>query len=264
MKSICEDLKIEYNDLDAVVAGLDEEAWDLTTPFYGWTIKDEISHLAYYDAAALQSLTDREVFITGFEALLGSMKPGDDFNEEINTRGRQKPIQDLLTSWCTAREHLVAELEKRDARDRLAWYGPDMSARSFTTARLMEIWAHGQDILGALGLRRQPTARLRHIAHMGVATYGWSFVNRQMEVPKGDVRVELSGPSNALWTWGPEDALNAVKGDAEAFCLVVTQRRNVADTNLVIRGSAAHRWMTIAQAFAGPPADPPEPGNRTI
>jgi hypothetical protein len=33
----------------------------------------------------------------------------------------------------------------------------------------------------------------------------------------------------------------------------VTQRRNVADTGLLISGETATDWMSVAQAFAGPP-----------
>ena len=52
---------------------------------------------------------------------------------------------------------------------------------------------------------------------------------------------------------GRGDAGGSVSGPALDFCLVVTQRRNLADTDLVIRGDAAKEWMEIAQAFAGPP-----------
>jgi len=44
-----------------------------------------------------------------------------------------------------------------------------------------------------------------------------------------------------------------VTGTALDFCLVVTQRRNVADTGLVVTGTLAEEWIGIAQAFAGPP-----------
>ena len=264
MQSICLDLKAEYEELDQCVAQLDEDSWNLVTPFYGWTIKDEISHLAYYDTAATDSLISREVFLKGFEDLLKSMKPGDDLFDEINARGRKLSNQDLLASWRATREQVITGLLKLDPKDRLPWYGPDMSARSFATARIMEVWAHGQDIFDALNIHRKPTDRLRHIAHMGVATFGWSFINRQMEVPAEYVRIELLGPANDLWTWGPENAANRVKGPAEDFCLVIAQRRNVADMNLTITGDAATQWMAIAQAFAGPAADPPEPGSRIL
>jgi len=263
MHAICKDLKAEYDELDNIVANLDEKEWHLVTPFYNWSIKDEISHLVYYDEAALQSLTGREEFMAGFEALLGSMKPGDDLFDEINVRGRAIPEKELLASWRATRKDIVARLEKQEPKDRLAWYGPDMSARSFATARIMEIWAHGQDVLDALGLIRQPTPRLKHIAHMGVATCGWSFINRQMQPPDAEIRVNLTGPANESWTWGPEGVPDSITGDAEGFCLVITQRRNIADTNLLVKGDVAQRWMAIAQAFAGPAADPPAPGERT-
>jgi uncharacterized protein (TIGR03084 family) len=126
----------------------------------------------------------------------------------------------------------------------------------------METWAHGQDIADALHIVRPGTDRLRHIAFLGVSTFKWSFKNRQLPVPDESVRVSLTSPSDELWVWGPEDADNAVSGTALDFCLVVTQRRNPADTGLKIQGDIAGQWIQIAQAFAGPPADGPVPGAR--
>jgi hypothetical protein len=51
-----------------------------------------------------------------------------------------------------------------------------------------------------------------------------------------------------------------VAGAAVDFCLVVTQRRHVADTELRVEGPAAEEWMRIAQAFAGPPGPGRKPG----
>ncbi|HXP57166.1 MAG TPA: wyosine base formation domain-containing protein, partial [Streptosporangiaceae bacterium] len=61
------------------------------------------------------------------------------------------------------------------------------------------------------------------------------------------------------WTWGPDGAIDRVAGTALDFCLAVTQRRNLADTGLVVTGPVADQWMSIAQAFAGPagPGRPP-------
>jgi uncharacterized protein (TIGR03084 family) len=129
---------------------------------------------------------------------------------------------------------------------------------------MMETWAHGQDVADTLGIRRKPTDRLRHVAHIGVTTFGWSHVNRGLKVPEVAVRVELTGPSGDLWTWGPEDAKESVKGPAEDFCLVVVQRRHVDDTALQVKGDTARNWMHIAQAFAGPPVTGPKPGERVI
>jgi uncharacterized protein (TIGR03084 family) len=128
-----------------------------------------------------------------------------------------------------------------------------MSAASSVTARLMETWAHGQDIADALGTARTATARLRHVAHLGVRTLGFSFMLRGQPVPSAPVRVELTGPDGDSWTWGPADAADRVHGDALEFCLLVTQRRHRLDTSLRAAGPVADAWLDLAQAFAGPP-----------
>ncbi|HEY4417880.1 MAG TPA: maleylpyruvate isomerase family mycothiol-dependent enzyme, partial [Pseudonocardia sp.] len=121
-------------------------------------------------------------------------------------------------------------------------------------------WAHGQDIADALGVRREPTDRLRHVAHLGVRTAGFSFALHGRAAPSVPVRVELVGPSGDVWAWGDADAADRVSGDALDFCLVVTQRRNVADTGLEVVGPVATEWISIAQAFAGEPGPGRAPG----
>ena len=55
-----------------------------------------------------------------------------------------------------------------------------------------------------------------------------------------------------------------VTGPVEDFCLVVAQRRNIADTDLVVNGEVARHWMQIAQVFAGPPGPGREPTGRPV
>ena len=257
MEKICKDLAMEQQELDAVVANLDEAEWATMTPSEGWDIKEQIRHLAYYENRARLAASDPEAFKQWFEEM---MKDPERMNEEDKSTGKALTGAGTLNWWREERTALLEVLVKLDRKERLAWYGPPMSAVSFATARLMETWAHGQDIVDALGLKRNPTDRLRHIAHLGARTMGWSYANRQMEVPETPVRVELTGPSGDLWTWGPEEAKDIVKGPAEDFCLVVVQRRHVADTNLIVEGETAKQWMSIAQIYAGPPTDGRKPG----
>jgi hypothetical protein len=42
MKEICTDLAKEYEELDTLVAALDESGWNVMTPAEGWTLKDQI------------------------------------------------------------------------------------------------------------------------------------------------------------------------------------------------------------------------------
>ena len=71
----------------------------------------------------------------------------------------------------------------------------------------------------------------------------------------------LDAPSGGRWAFGPEDAPVGVEGDAESFCLVVTQRRHLDDTPLRV-DDRGREWLLQAQAFAGPPTDGPPQGER--
>ncbi len=257
MEQLCNDLAIEQQELDAVVANLDEAGWKTMTPSEGWDIKEQIRHLAYFDDRAKLSASNPEAFKQWFDEMLQDLNA---MRNHMETTGKNLTAEETLKWWREERRALLEVLAKMDRKTRLPWYGPSLSAMSFATARLMETWAHGQDVVDALGIIRKPTKRLRHIAHLGVSTFGWSFANCKMEVPDTPVRVELTGPSGEIWSWGPEEAEDMVKGPAEDFCLVVVQRRHVADTDLIINGETAQQWMSIAQAFAGPPAEGRKPG----
>ncbi len=256
MKELIQDLAEEYEALDGIVAPLAPDQWERETPFASWTIRDEIAHLAFFDGAARLTATDP----VGFSRHLAELAALPDPFEDTLAKGRALSATDLLPWWRTERTGLLGAFSSLDPKTRLTWYGPPMSARSLATSRVMETWAHGQDILDTLGRSRRPTDRLRHIAHIGVGTFSWSFLNRGLTPPASPVRVELAGPSGDLWSWGPPEAADRIRGNAQDFCLVVTQRRHVDDTSLATTGAAARQWMLVAQAFAGPPAEGPKPG----
>jgi uncharacterized protein (TIGR03084 family) len=257
MEQICNDLAMEQEELDAVVANLDESGWETMTPSEGWDIKEQIRHLAYYENRANLAASDQEAFKQWIE----EMQQGPNkMRRHEETTGKDLNAEETLKWWREERRALLEVLTKMDRKTRIHWYGPALGAMTFATARLMETWAHGQDIVDALGIQRKPTDRLRHIAHMGVSTLKFSYANRKMEAPDRPVRVELSGPSGDIWSWGPEEAKEMVKGPAEDFCLVAVQRRHVADTNLEISGEIAQDWMSIAQVYAGPPTEGRKPG----
>jgi uncharacterized protein (TIGR03084 family) len=251
VKELCADLASEQDALDDLVAPLPATDWDIMTPAEVWSVRDQITHLTFFDEQATLAVTDPDRFAEAVNEL------GDDlasFEERYLTEGRAAEPAELLDRWRTSRRRLVAALEELDPDLRIPWFGPPLGARSFATARLMETWAHGQDVADALGVRREPTSRLRHIAHLGVITRPWSYLSRGRTPPDRPVRVELAAPDGDTWVWG-EETDDVVRGPAEDFCLVVTQRRNVADTRLEVHGALAAEWMSIAQAFAGPPSD---------
>ena len=125
------------------------------------------------------------------------------------------------------------------------------------TARLMETWAHGLDVADALGVKPAATGRLKSIAHIGVRTRDFAYAVHGLTPPAEPFLVELRAPDGSTWTWGPADAAQSVTGSAEDFCMLVTQRRPRAELDVVSRGADAEKWLTIAQAFAGPPGPRP-------
>jgi len=248
MTALAADLAAESAVTRALVAGLDEAGWHTPTPAAGWDIADQISHLAYFDEVTVTSALEPEKF----KAELAEAEASGGINPDtIAARFRDRSGAQLLDWFDTARANLLNTFRNLDPRARLPWFGPPMSAASSLTARIMETWAHTQDIADALGVTREPTSRLRHVAHIGVGARAFSYAVHGQALPPAPVRVELTGPDGELWTWGPEDAPDRVTGPALDFCLLVTQRRHRDDLALVIDGPAAAEWMSIAQAFAG-------------
>ena len=123
-------------------------------------------------------------------------------------------------------------------------------------------WAHGQEIYDLVGAERPVSDRIKNVATIGVKTFGWTFVNRQREVPGPPPYVRLVAPSGAIWEYGEPSETEVIRGTAVDFCHVVTQGRNIADVPLAVKGPIATQWMSIAQCFAGGPVDPPKPGTR--
>lgn len=253
MSEICGDLRAEHDDLDALVGDLNEAGWDTPTPAEGWSIRDTISHLHFFDDAALRAVVDPDGFRAWVKAdAYKQIRPESGEEGDVVFGRRMTPVE-LLERWRASRGSMLLEFERQDPKTRVPWFGPDMSAASFATARLMETWAHGQDVADAVGRQRGPTDRLKHIVHIGVTAIPWSYTVRGKDVPTEPIRVEVTSPSGAVWTWGPEDASNVVHGSALDLALVVTQRRHRDDTDLVAEGPVADEWLSIAQAFAGPP-----------
>lgn len=244
------DLRAESDDLDALVAKLPAAAWATATPATGWTIAHQIAHLLWTDRVSLISVTDEPAFA---EVVADAMQNPTGFVDAATEELAPTPPARLLADWRTTRARLHDALLSVEDGRKLPWFGPPMSAASMATARLMETWAHGLDVADALGVTRPATARLRAIAHIGVRTRNFAYAVHGLAAPAEEFRVELSAPDGQLWSWGPEDAAQRVTGSAEDFCMLVTQRRAPAALDIAAIGTDAEHWLTIAQAFAGPP-----------
>lgn len=224
--------------------------WTLPTECDPWTLQDQLVHLAWNDEAAVLALQDPEAFVgrrpasaTGIQAMV------DDVVESHRGMGGRE-----VFAWFNAsRSEFARVASMHSPSDRIPWFGPDMSVASKVTARLMEAWAHGFDIVAALGAAHQPTDRVAHVVYLGLQALPNAFAAHGLPVPSARVSARVTLPSGRVFTVGSADSVDRVEGDACELALVVTQRRNPADTGLIATGPVATEWLRIAQAFAGPP-----------
>jgi uncharacterized protein (TIGR03084 family) len=249
LAAVLSDLAAEGAWLDAVVSGLDESGWLRPTPAPGWTIAHQVAHLSWSDEHALRAVTDPLAFAATFDQVLAGELTVDGGAAD----GAALPPADLLRRWRAGRTELATALAAVPDGTRVPWFGPPMSAASLATARLMETWAHGNDVAEALGVPHPATDGLRHIAFLAVRTRDFAFNVHGLTPPEDAFLVRLTGPHGEAWSWGPDDAAQRVEGSALDLCLLAAQRRHRLDTGLVATGPDADRWLDIAQAFAGPP-----------
>jgi len=250
----------ESDVLYALLAGIGVGDFERATLVKGWTVNDVLVHLHFWNKAADLSLTDEPAFVKLIDELMGSLNAGSlraFENAHVTERGPQ-----LLAAWRETYPKIVARWKGLDPKTRVKWAGPEMSVRSSMTARQMETWSHGQELFDLFGKERVETDRIRNIVVLGVNTFGWSHKVQRLELPEKMPLVKLTAPSGDVWEYGEADSGNLVEGSAVEFCQVVTQTRNVADTDLRCSGDVAKQWMATAQCFAGPRETPPAPGAR--
>src|SRR6478672_11056190 len=95
MDAICDDLAAEHWALDDLVAALPAAAWDEPTPAPGWAVRDQISHLWFFDRTATLAATDEGAFTASTEALMTSGDPDSAGLAE----GRALAPAELLAAW---------------------------------------------------------------------------------------------------------------------------------------------------------------------
>ncbi len=262
MSAAAGDFKAECDSISAQLSSVGANRFKTKTQFKGWTITDIIGHLHLWNIAADLSLTAPDKFMAFAANILTQMNVGKTHIQVQNAWFDGKTGPQIFADWKAFYPGLAARFKAADPQARLKWVGPDMSASACIIARQMEHWAHMQAVYDVMGIDRVNTDGIKNIAHIGVTTYSWSFKVKSMTpiLPKPYVR--LTAPGGGIWVWNTPQKDNRVDGDAAQFCQVVTQCRNIGDTQLTCIGPAATTWMQIAQCFAGGAQMPPPPGAR--
>jgi uncharacterized protein (TIGR03084 family) len=244
---IVDDLDAEQQALDALVADLDEPGWETPTPAAGWTIRDQIAHLAFFDDVAVASLTGTgEARFAALTASIGD-QPG-----LRDPPGAGRTGTEVLSWWRAARRAEVNAFREVNPSARVPW-GPNfMAAPSLCTARLMETWAHGLDCFAARNVEPVDTDRLRHVCHITYRAVPHAFRDARQPMPGllDDLVVEVTSPSGQLWRFGPESATQRIEGTAADFARVGVRRKQLEDaSSLHGRGELALSALSVLKAY---------------
>lgn len=257
-----DDFLAESEALYGALRDLDEDQLLQVTQFKGWTVEDVIRHLHFWNRAVDFAAQGEEAFQGLRKRVMAAFEAGTSLREVERAVIPESGVV-LRATWIGFARALARRFKEVDPKQRLPWVGPEMSARSAMTARQMETWAHGFEVLDLLGIEREEQDRIRNIVVLGVNTFGWSHQVQGMEVPAQMPLLRLEAPSGEIWEFGEKGA-GSITGKAADFAAVVTQTRAFDDTGLRAEGPVAETWMRSAQCFAGPKETPPATGTRGI
>jgi enediyne biosynthesis protein E11 len=250
-------VRAEADRVDEWVTGLDASDWALQTPATGWTVADQIAHLSFIFTLAGTAASNPE----RFKAMTAAA--ANDFQGAVNGALNLYPRDDheaLLARWKSERTEAINALDALPRMEMVPWLVRPLPAFVLVSAGIMELFGHGQDIADTLGVRPVRTDGLQHLVLFATLTWDFGYQARGLPTPDVQFRYEITSPSGALWTYGPEDSPERIAGPAEDFCLLVTRRRHHADLDVTATGPEATRWLTIAQAYRGPAGDGRQPG----
>jgi uncharacterized protein (TIGR03084 family) len=244
--AIVDDFRAEVAALDTLLADLSPAQWLVATPAEGWDVRDCVTHLAVSNEFALECVRTGKFELMARLEAAGSVEA---YERDHLGSGRAKPGAAVRAWWLGTNADLADALDAAEPDVRIPWGPNTMSLPSFTTARLMETWAHGLDCFAAAGVAPVDTARLHHIAHLGLRTLPYAFGVRGL-TPPGPVRLELTAPDGATWRLGPDDAPSWVSGTASDWCRVATLRdRDGERSRLVSGGPDGDAVIANAQAY---------------
>jgi enediyne biosynthesis protein E11 len=249
LQDVLKDMNTDCDEVDRMVAGLDESQWQLPTPAPGWTIAHQIAHLTATFKMAAIAAADPAAFRTFTVGLSGNFAANV---EAALTPFLKEPPAAMLNRWRSERENVTRALAAVPPGQVVPWLVRPLPPVILAAAGIMETFAHGQDIADALGLQREPTDRLGHLVGFAVLVWDFGYQARGMTPPEEEFRFEITAPSGELWQFGPPDAAQRIAGPAADFCLLVTRRRHRDDLALTATGAAADKWLDIAQAYRGP------------
>lgn len=247
--SFIELLVEEQASFEALCASLSHDDWDRATPAAGWSVRDQVSHLADTEELAHDTATG------GPRSLAAEIErhneDGGVIEFGVGTGRSLGSGEEVLDWWRRASRRNREALSQLDPSTRVPW-GLGMKWRSFVTARTMEHWAHALDIASAVGVAYPDTGRLRHVGHLCYSSLPYAFnVAEVTPPPYRSLKVVLDAPTGEVWEYGPGDATDVIRGPAGVWCRRAVQRISPAEaaSQLDVDGPLAQLALQHARAF---------------
>lgn len=257
-RDVFDDLTAEAAEVDKLLDGLSDADWRRPTPAPGWTVADQVAHLAFIFRLAGTAAAEPETFA----AMTAEVNPRN-FEAVVNgalEEFRADPPEVLRNRWRAERDAAIKALSVVPPDRPVPWLVRPLPPAVLASAGFMETFAHGQDIADALGATRPRTDRLWHLAWFATLTWDFGYQARGLPAPEVSFRYELTAPEGGTWQFGPPTAEQRISGPAEDFCLLVTRRRHRDDLTVTAEGADAEQWLDLAQAYRGPAGEGRRPG----
>src|SRR5581483_11038459 len=223
MDEVLSGLSAQDDELDGLVAGLDDDGWATPSRCPGWSVADVVLHVAQTD--------------------------------EMAVAAQRAPGAVVYSRWRAAAAAQAKALAACEPGRRLQWVAGEMSALTLATTRLAEVWIHTGDVAAGLGRDRRPTAALRPIARLAWRTLPYAF-SRAGRTLSGPVALALTAPDGSLWEFTPDGPASAtapstvVTGPALDFCLVAARRVPASATALRATGPDGDAVLELVRTFA--------------
>ncbi|GBQ03520.1 TIGR03084 family protein [Streptomyces spongiicola] len=257
LNDVLKALAADIDEVESLVRDIDEADWSKPTPAPGWSVADQVAHLTFIFRLAKTAAADPDTF-RGIAA-----SASHNFDGAVNAALQQFncfPPSELLARFRSEGDASVEALAAVPENSVVPWLVNPLPPAVLASAGIMELFGHGQDVADALGVRREPTERLRHLARFAVLTRDFGYLSRGLTPPEEPFRFEFTTPAGEVLAFGPEDAAQKITGPVHDFCLLVTRRRHRDDLALTAAGDEADRWLDIAQAYRGPAGEGRTPG----
>lgn len=244
----------QHEELDGLVAGLDETGWALPSRCPEWSIADVLLHLAQTNEMTVASAQGRFTKeAAAFGNAVETAPPGarsDDLAGLAVAAQRGQPPKAVYERWRAASAAQAEALGACEAGTRLTWVVGELSALTLATTRLAEVWIHTGDVAAGLGGQPDADERLRPIARLAWRTLPYAFAEAGRAL-SGPVALRLTAPDGSVWEFTPDEpAVTTITGPALDFCLVAARRADPSDTALTGTGPDVAAVLELVRTFA--------------